>query len=180
MGSRIRPPKLARPRVSPEDEALFLGAIDGAVPLAQRDRVPPVPVRSAIAIVPREVLPPTHVLTVEGSDGELAARAPGVNRAQIADLRRGLIRAEATLDLHGHTAAEATPMLEKFLLDSARLRRRCVLVIHGKGLHGGGIAVLRELVLHHLVGVLSGLVHAFSPAAPNDGGAGATYVMVRA
>lgn len=156
---------------------MFLGAIDGVVPLAQRDRVPPVAVRTAI--VPAQVLPPRQDLTLEGSGGELAARAPGVNRVQIAELRRGRIRAEATLDLHGHTTAEAGPLLEKFLLDGARLHRRCVLVIHGQGRHTDGVAVLRDLVVERLTGPLSGLVHAFATAAPADGGAGATYVMVR-
>jgi DNA-nicking Smr family endonuclease len=157
---------------------MFLGAIDGAVPLNGRDRVPVVPVRTAI--VPAAVLPPLQPLAVEGSGGDVSARAPGVNRAQIAELRRGRVRAEATLDLHGHTTAEAAPLLERFLLDAARSRRRCVLVIHGKGTHSDGVAVLRELVIGQLVGPLSGLVHAFAPAAPADGGAGASYVMVRA
>lgn len=157
---------------------MFLGAIGGAVPLAQRDRVAPIAVRTAI--IPAQVLPPLQALTLEGSDGDVAARGPGVNRAQIAELRRGKVRAEATLDLHGHTSAEATPLLERFLLDGARLRRRCVLVIHGRGLHSGGVAILRDLVIAQLAGPLSGLVHAFAPAAAADGGPGATYVMVRA
>lgn len=157
---------------------MFLGAIGGAVPLSERDRVKPVPER--VAILPRQVVPPRQTLAIEGSEGDLAARAPGVNRAQLAELRRGLFRPEATLDLHGRTVAEATPALEHFLLESRRLRRRCVLVIHGKGLHSGGVAAIRELVISQLIGSLSGLVHAFSPAAPSDGGAGASYVMVRA
>lgn len=157
---------------------MFLGAIDGVVPMTGRDRVPPPPPARAI-VPPRPVLPPTQTLTLEGSEGELAARAPGVNRVQIAELRRGQVRAEATLDLHGHTTAEAGPMLERFLVDGARARRRCVLIVHGRGLHSGGLAVLRELVIGQLTGPLSGLVHAFAPAAPADGGAGATYVMVK-
>lgn len=180
MGIRSRPPKSPRPRVSPEDEAIFLGALDGVVPLdgRARDRVKPVPQKTAI--IPRQVVPPTQKLAIEGTEGDVAARAPGVNRAQIAELRRGTVRGEATLDLHGKTVAEATPALEHFLLESARLKRRCVLVVHGKGLHSGGVAVLRDHVVSLLVGPLSGLVHAFAPAAPADGGAGASYVMVRA
>lgn len=159
---------------------MFMGAIDGVVPMSggARDRVKLVPEK--VAILPRQVVPPQRTLTIEGSAGDVAARAPGVNRAQIAELRRGGVRGEATLDLHGRTVAEATPALEHFLLESARLHRRCVLVIHGKGLHSDGVAVLRDHVVSQLVGPLSGLVHAFAPAAPADGGAGASYVMVRA
>ncbi len=164
--------------MSPEDEALFIAAATGATPLAARDRVRLEPSRTAI-LPPRPPLPPTAQLTVEGEDGLVTARAGGVNRAQLAALRAGKVRPEVTLDLHGKSAAEAGPALEQFLLESARLRRRCVLVVHGQGLHSGGVAVLRDLVVGDLVGKASGLVHAFSPASPSDGGRGATYVMLR-
>jgi|JI6StandDraft_1071083.scaffolds.fasta_scaffold217500_2 DNA-nicking Smr family endonuclease len=178
MARKERAPRPARPRVSPEDEAMFLGAIGGAVPLAARDRVKVEPVK--VAVVPAAVLPPTQAITLEGTEDDVSGRGPGVNRTQVAELRRGAVRAEATLDLHGLTTAAAAPALEKFLLESVRLRRRCVLVIHGKGLHAGGVATLRELVIAHLSGPASGLVAAFCPARPADGGTGASYVMVRA
>lgn len=154
-----------------------MGAIAGATPLSSRDRVKPVPPREAIALP--APLPPVAPLAIDRDGDGVSARAPGVNRAQLAELRRGQIRAEATLDLHGLTTADAVPALDRFLLESARLRRRCVLIVHGKGTRSDGVAVLRELVLDHLTSAASGLVHAFAPAAPADGGAGASYVMVR-
>ena len=178
MGRQPRPAKPPRPRVSPEDEALFLGAIDGATPLTGRDRIKAEPVRAAVVLP--TVLPPMQALTLDGDVGAISGRAPGVNRAQLAELRRGQVRAEATLDLHGMTTAAAGPALERFLVESARLRRRCVLIVHGKGLHSDGFAVLREFVIGHLTGPASGLVHAFCPAHATDGGDGASYVMVRA
>ncbi|MEZ4402649.1 MAG: Smr/MutS family protein [Kofleriaceae bacterium] len=177
MAARARTPKPPRPRVSPEDEALFMGAIAGATPLTGRDRVPPVPVKTKL--VPVEALPPRQDLALDGTEDDVVARAPGVNRAQIAELRRGLVRAEATLDLHGLTTAAAALALDRFLLESVRCRRRCVLIIHGKGLHSDGVGVLRQFVLAHLTGPASGLIHALAPAHPRDGGAGASYVMVR-
>ena len=166
-----------RPAVSPEDEALFLEAVGGTTPLSARDRIP-VPPRppSPVRIVE---LPAVVALTIEGDGRRYAARAPGVSRTQIAELRAGKVHVEQTLDLHGHTVAAGLQELREFLLTAHRIGRRCVLVIHGKGLHGGGVAILRDLVVAQLVGPLSGLVHAFAPAAPSDGGAGATYVMVR-
>ena len=178
MARSPKPQRPAKPRVSPEDEALFMGAIAGATPLTARDRVKVEPVRAAIA--PTPPLPPRVPITLEGTDDDVSGRGPGVNRAQLAELRRGGLRAEATLDLHGLTTAAAEPALDKFLLESARLRRRCVLVVHGKGLHAGGVAALRDLVVAHLAGPASGLVAAFCPARAADGGTGASYVMVRA
>jgi DNA-nicking Smr family endonuclease len=118
-------------------------------------------------------------LTLEGTSDELSARAPGVNRAQVAALRSGKIRVEESLDLHGQTLAQAMPLLERFLLDATRAKRRCVLVIHGKGLHSGGIAALRDAVIAALSGEMSGLVSAFATAGPAHGGSGATTVLVR-
>lgn len=164
--------------MNPEEEAQFIAAIAGATPLSERDRVRLDPPRTAI-LPRREPLPPTVALTLDGDDDLVAGRASGVNRAQLALLRGGKVRPEATLDLHGKSAADAEPALEQFLIESARLRRRCVLVVHGQGLHSGGVGVLRELVIADLVGKASGLVHAFAPAAPSDGGKGATYVMLR-
>lgn len=157
---------------------MFLEATAGATPLPGRDRVRLDPPRTQVTPRP-EPLPPQAALTVEGEDGAVSARAGGVNREQLALLRAGKVRPEATLDLHGHTGATAGAALEQFLLASARARRRCVLIVHGQGHHAGGVAVLRDLVIADLVGKASGLVHAFAPAAAADGGRGATYVMLR-
>lgn len=170
-----------RPVVSAEERDAFLSAVAGVVPLegADRDRVrvaAPVPAPVARRV---EVMPAPVALSVEGDGVVISARAPGVNRAQLSELRGGRVRPEATLDLHGHTAREAEGELRRFLLDASVQRRRCVLVVHGRGLHSDGVAVLRDTVITALVGDMSGLVHAFATAARSDGGAGATYVMVK-
>jgi DNA-nicking Smr family endonuclease len=143
------------------------------VPLPPRE-----PSSGAVAL--REVVPSPITLALDAGGEQVAARAPGVNRAQVAELRRGRVRPEATLDLHGMTVEQGDAALRRFLAESQRVRRRCVLVIHGRGLHSDGVAVLRESVIGSLLGSLSGYVHCLSAAASTDGGAGATYVMVRA
>ena len=169
--------KPRRPVVSPEDQALFLEAVDGTTPLDERDRIPvprppPAPVRIA-------ELPPVVALTVEGDGRRYGARAPGVSKAQLSELRTGRVRAEETLDLHGLTVEVGRQQLRDFVVAAHRNRRRCVLVVHGKGTHSDHGAPLREAVLVELLGPLSGLLHAMSSAAPSDGGEGATYVMLR-
>lgn len=180
---RNQPRRPARaPAVSPEEQALFLQAVAGATPLDPRERVrlAPLPVAPPAPRV-EPVVPAPVGLTIEGSGDVIAARAPGVNRAQIAELRAGRVRVEATLDLHGDSAAQATARLRGFLAGAATHRHRCVLIVHGSGLHSdGGLAVLRDAVLDQLVGPMSGYVRAFATASPRDGGAGATYVLVAA
>ena len=170
MGSKRSP-------VSPEDQALFLEAIGGTKPLPGRDRLPVPP--KPVSPVRVEILPPTVKLTVEGDGTRYTARAPGVSNSQAAELRAGRHRATVTLDLHGEKVAPAVEKLRSFLLESARIGHRCVLLVHGKGTHSDHGAPLREAVLGELLGECSGLVHALATAAPSDGGEGATYVMLR-
>jgi DNA-nicking Smr family endonuclease len=170
----------ARPRkhaVSPEDRALFLEAIAGATPLSQRDRVPVPPRAPSPVHVPE--LPPEVALAVDSDGKRYSARAPGVSHAQIAELRAGKVHVEDTLDLHGATVEHGLAELRKFLLEARRIGRRCVLIVHGRGLHSDGGAPLREAVLAELLGPLSGLVHALASAAPAAGGEGATCVLLR-
>ena len=169
--------KPRRPAVSPEDQALFLAAVGGATPLDTRDRIPvPPPPPSPVRVAE---LPPAVALTVEGDGQRYAARAPGVSRTQISDLRAGKVHVEETLDLHGQTVETGKQQLREFLVAAHRIGRRCVLVIHGKGTHSEHGAPLREAVVNELLGDLSGLIHALATAAPADGGEGATYVMLR-
>lgn len=182
-GDRGKRPALAqdmergRPARRETDEALFREAMGGVTPLGARERVPaPKPPPAVVKVVE---LPPEVKLAAQGDGQRYAARAPGVSHTQIIELRAGNVHATATLDLHGTTIAPALAQLRQFLLESRRIGHRCVLVIHGRGLHSEKGAPLREAVISELLGSLSGLVHAFASAAPRDGGDGATYVMLR-
>jgi len=169
--------KSRRPLVSPEEQALFLEAVGGATPLDTRDRIPiPPPPPSPVRIVE---LPPAIALTIEGDSQRYAARAPGVSRAQISELRAGKVHCEETLDLHGETVETGKQQLRDFVVSAHRSGRRCVRVIHGKGTHSEHGAPLREAVLAELLGKLSGYVHALATAAPADGGEGATTIYLR-
>jgi DNA-nicking Smr family endonuclease len=166
------PPK--RPVISPEDQALFLSAIDGTTPLAGRDRVatPPAPASPARVVE----LPPQRALTVEGDGSRYTARAPGVSRSQAAELRAGKVHVEETLDLHGDTVERGIQRLRAFLASVSRTRR-CILIVHGRGLHSEHGAPLREAVLAELLGPLSGYVHVLATASPAHGGEGATCLV---
>lgn len=169
--------KSRRPPVSPEDQALFLDAIAGTRPLDKRDRLPvPPPPPSPARVIE---LPPETQLLVEGDGRRYTARAPGVSRAQLAELRAGRLHPDATLDLHGATVELGRQQLREFVVGAQRTGQRCVLVIHGKGTHSEHGAPLREAVLGELLGPLSGLIHAIATAAPPHGGEGATYVVLR-
>lgn len=163
--------------MSAEDRAAFLDAMGDVTPLGARDRLPVKPPPASPVV--RVEIPPEVTLRVEGDGQRYMARGAGVSHTQVAELRSGKIHVEDTLDLHGATVERGIAELKKFLIEARRLGRRCVLIVHGRGLHSEGGAPLREAVLAELLGPLSGLVHAMSSASPASGGDGATYVMLR-
>jgi DNA-nicking Smr family endonuclease len=94
-------------------------------------------------------------------------------------LKRGQVIIEDTLDLHGQTQEQAHGRLGRFLSEAQAGRRRCVLVVTGKGRleHGG---VLRHMVPRWLnEGGNRERVLAYCPAQRHHGGDGALYVLVR-
>lgn len=108
--------------------------------------------------------------------------APGLDRRTEINLRRGKVKIEARIDLHGMTQEQAHPALGDFLADSQAAGKRSVLVITGKGRgkDGGGTGILRDAVPKWLnQGANRNMVRAFSFAAPKDGGEGALYVLLK-
>jgi DNA-nicking Smr family endonuclease len=96
-------------------------------------------------------------------------------------LRRGVLPIDARLDLHGQSSTDAHASLHAFLRAAHDSHERCVLVIHGKGLHAPqGMGVLRgEIAAWLSQGRASEHVAAFATALRQDGGEGAVYVMLR-
>ncbi len=95
-------------------------------------------------------------------------------------LRRGMLPIDARLDLHGMRAEEARDATTAFLRDKRARGERCVLVIHGRGEHSIGPAVLRGEVATWLSQTTaSEHVAAFVTAVDSDGGEGAVYVLIR-
>jgi len=94
-------------------------------------------------------------------------------------IRRGQNEIDARLDLHGHTQDTAHRELIEFLLRHARNGARCVLVITGKGRLGTGILRTRlfDWIAHP---DLRPFIAGYAPAHPRHGGAGATYIFLRA
>ena len=104
--------------------------------------------------------------------------APGLDKRSLIRLRRGQLRIDGRLDLHGSTQVEARHKLATFLTASVAADRRCVLVITGKGSRGDGI--LRQEVPRWLnESDNRASVIGFCHAIPPDGGEGALYVLLR-
>lgn len=104
-----------------------------------------------------------------------------------ARLKRGKLRPEARIDLHGMTLDRAHPALTSFILRAYQQQKRLVLVITGKGKErdDGGPIPVRLGVLRHQVpqwltlAPLAQVVLQIVPAHISHGGGGAYYVYLR-
>jgi DNA-nicking Smr family endonuclease len=95
-------------------------------------------------------------------------------------LHRGDFSIQAHIDLHGYTVESAKEAFDSFLRASINSGKRAVLIIHGRGLSSPGEPVLKNKVREWLShGYWLKRVIAYASAQSFDGGAGATYVLLR-
>ncbi len=166
---------LAHP--SDADGARFSDLVDGVRPLGDRDLRRPADAGREAPSAPR----PEPVRFVTPDPGEpLLGYADGIDRSTFAKLRAGGIRPERRLDLHGLDRGAARRALHAELDAAWGAGERCLLVVHGRGRGSSEGPVLRGLLPGWLAEPPGGpRVLAFAPAAAADGGAGATYVLLR-
>ena len=173
------------------DDAALWGQIAGTVKPLKRRRAAPPPAKPTGDVKPAAEAPvETPVRSAKPHPPEPAHAPPaplapgaasGLDKRTAQRLRRGQIRIEGRIDLHGMTQVEAYRNLSDFLQSSATAGRRCVLVITGKGMRGGaGSGILRSEFPRWLnEAALRPLILGFTAAQPKDGGGGAFYVYLR-
>ena len=175
--------------IDPDDLAAFRAAVADAKPLPASGRVhlggPLPPPR------PRQFLADERAALHESLHGriELQDRLEGGDEASylrtslaqsvLRDLRRGRWVVQDEIDLHGFNRDEARHLLAAFLSNSLHQGKRCVRVVHGKGLSSPGrVSILRQLVRGWLM--QRDEILAYCQAKPHDGGEGALIVLLRA
>ncbi len=171
--------RLRRGRIRPEAR-LFETAMRDVEPLAGRnlasdktDAPPPANTGRAAAPPPPPSRPAAMPELRAGIAADLDART-------MERLRRGRIRPEARLDLHGMTQHEAHLAVADFIAASRGAGRRCVIVITGRGRAKLGGGILREQTPRWLnLQPARGSILGFAEAQPRDGGSGALYVLLR-
>ena len=95
-------------------------------------------------------------------------------------LHQGDYSIQAHIDLHGLGVKDAWNELEHFLKQAIQTGKRAVLIVHGRGLSSPTKPILKTKVYEWLTrGPWRKWVIAFASAQIQDGGAGATYVLLR-
>lgn len=124
------------------------------------------------------------LMSGEGA-GKPSGAALRMDRKSFGKMKRGKLRPEGRIDLHGMTLDQAQPALTGFILEAHARGKRLVLVITGKGRtrrDSGGPVPERGGVLRRQVplwlgqGALKSAILQVTPAHISHGGEGAYYV----
>lgn len=185
-------PMPAPPEV--EEEDIFESAMADVIPIDRdvtRVGAPVQPGRATNEVYSEDVEVLAHLkelvtgraqFDIVDTDEYLEGYIKGINPIIMEKLRLGRYSIQAYLDLHGLTVREAAEDVRSFIFESVALGYRCVLLVHGRGLNSKDhIPVLKEQLQAMLLrGPVRKHILAFSSARPHDGGAGASYVLLRA
>jgi DNA-nicking Smr family endonuclease len=180
-------------RPTADEEALFRAAMADAKPIERRfpqaekpdhpvrlaETPPATPQRAPIKIT-APVATPKPAPKLAPKPALEAGKPADLDRRTMDRLRKGRLRPESRIDLHGMTADRAHAALNGFLADALSTDKRCVLVITGKGsLKEGGGIIRRELPAWLNAAGNRSRVLGFAGAQPADGGGGAFYVLLK-
>jgi DNA-nicking Smr family endonuclease len=175
-----------------DDETALAAMTAGTAPLAgnamvaRRATARPLPAEADdAALVMRELDDLVHGVTpfdFSDTDEYIEAAVQGLDRRLVRRLRRGELAVEAHLDLHGCNRREARALVAEFVGCAHAQGKRCVLIVHGRGLGSkDNIPVLKQKLASWLTrGAIGRRVLAYTSARPYDGGTGAVYVLLRA
>ena len=105
----------------------------------------------------------------------------GISASQADKLKKGKIRPERTIDLHGFTQLRAHSYINEELIKCHRRNIRSILVITGKkfGKLGAEGDLKKEVPKWLNLSPLKEIILMTSWATPRDGGEGALYVLLR-
>lgn len=187
------PPEPQGPREESLDEAeLLRRAMQGVAPLPNAPALVPLRAEARPMLAEQnedllvmkaldELVHGDTMFDFADTEEFIEAAVQGFDRNVLRRLRRGELAFQAHLDLHGMTRDKARQRVAEFIRDCHRTGKRCVLIIHGRGLGSkDNVPVLKIKLAAWLTrGAMGRKVLAYTSAQPHDGGTGAVYVLLR-
>lgn len=154
--------------ISEDDNELWDKVTEDVEPLSDQPRTPSKTGKSPSLNVNETIRPPSI-------DTSSLPKGKELDRKTAQKLRKGEMRIEGRLDLHGMSLEQAHQALPPFILRAYNEKKRCVVVVTGKG---------KGILQRHVPEWLShqplhAIVLRAVPAQPKDGGSGALYVYLR-
>ena len=183
-------------RLAPEESALWRRVAATVAPIAKQpvkvaEMAVPAPSLQPVAKpVKGRVAPPPRALVPTAPARRATLARASLDGTWDRRLRKGLVRPDLTIDLHGHTLASAHALLEDSLARAVMRGARVLLVVAGRVRPGPhhppfhGEARPRGAIRAGLPDWLASSAHADAiiatrPAAQGHGGGGAVYVVLR-
>ena len=176
---------------SEDEESLILAQMmDGAMPIPHKHAEKTHQIKDSIHALDDSELVMRHLdelvhgkgeFDIADTDEYIEAAINGLDRRIVKRLRKGEFSVQAHLDLHGMNRDEARMEVAEFINQSWKSGKKCVLIVHGRGLGSENhIPVLKEKLRAWLTrGAMGKKVLAYTSARPFDGGTGAVYVLLR-
>lgn len=198
--AKPEPAKPASPPPRPEEPAgdLFRQAMAGVQPLEPhrpqparkgKTATPAMPEAKPAPVLPRDEVIGRKTFLQELDKLKLDVRFEDrlpeedelrpLSGNRLRQVKRGIIRLDRQLDLHGLTKEQALAALPRFLTSARQAGEQGVLVITGQGLHSADGPVLQQAVAGWLRDQGRALVLEYAPAPQELGGSGALVVFVR-
>jgi len=188
----LLPPPMMEAESEPENEEnLFRQAMEGVTRIprpnfVERGLPPPAPEKPQTLTETEPLLKLKDLVqhgmgfevadTPEYIEGTMYHVHPEVARR----LHQGDFSIQAYIDLHRFKVADAREAFERFIKWTVTTGKTGILVIHGRGLSSSSEPVLKHKVVEWLTrGPWRKWVVAYATARSCDGGAGATYVLLR-
>jgi DNA-nicking Smr family endonuclease len=149
----------------------------GIVPLEGRlpppAEAPPAPAAAPAAPAP----PPAPRAAAAPPEIAVGAQPPGLDAKRWTALRRGRLKPERTLDLHGMRAADAHAAVRAFVPLAQEAGLRCVAIVTGKGSSPEGGVLRRELP--HWLNAPDLRPRILAAAHPHAANTGAVHLLLR-
>jgi len=175
-------------KLSEEDIALFRETVAGtrqirqtkAPPFRQRPRInqrrdPHADTHNEQTSRPQDIISYSAIehLTIERN-----FKNNGIKNQTLKKLKRGKIKPQRSLDLHGHNQQQAQNLLDLFIRQCLTDNITCIRIIHGKGLNSPQHkSVLKSVVNHWLK--QSSEVLAFSSPESHSSHFGSLHVLLK-
>ncbi len=176
---------------SAEARKLFMEAVEGVRPISSGRSATNVPAVLPEPLVPeseddeallklRKLVDCGQGFIIADTPEYIEGLGPNVPPELARRLHRGDFSVQASIDLHGFTVAEAREVFQGFLTESVKRGKRSLLIVHGRGLSSAEEPVIKNRIVEWLGSSRwRKWVIAYASARSCDGGAGATYVLLR-
>ncbi|MGM0595729.1 MAG: Smr/MutS family protein [Myxococcota bacterium] len=177
----------ARKKREKEEKNFLNRYLEGVKPLDKQNKLEPAPgkKRAPVKSKPEKEsfaeLFSSSFFDIEFLDEYVYGLNRSVNRKVLNKLKKGDYSYQAHLDLHGYIWEDARELIINFINQSRRRNQRCILIVHGRGLHSpDSVPKLKKGLINLLTrSALSRKILAFATALPVDGGPGAMYILLK-